>query len=80
MVDSAASAYGGADVDAVISELTTQALLLADLAEEAGTDTWARGLTIGDSRSDVRYLLEHALHDSMHHLDDVERGLATLCE
>jgi hypothetical protein len=37
-----------------------------------------RGLTIGDSRSDVRRLLEHALHDSLHHLEDVERGLSLL--
>lgn len=80
LVESAASAYGDADADEVISELTSQALLLADVAEEAGTDTWARGLTIGDSRSDVRYLLEHALHDSLHHLEDVERGLARLRE
>jgi hypothetical protein len=26
----------------------------------------------------VRRLIEHALHDSRHHLDDVERGLASL--
>jgi hypothetical protein len=39
---------------------------------------WSRGLTIGDDRSDVRRLLEHALHDSQHHLADVERGLTTL--
>ena len=39
---------------------------------------WSRGLTIGTDRSDVRRLLEHALHDSSHHLVDVERGLARL--
>jgi hypothetical protein len=53
----------------------------------AGTTTTTRcstrfaacvNLTIGDSRSDVRRLLEHALHDSLHHLADVERGLAAL--
>ena len=36
------------------------------------------GSTIGGERSDVRRLLEHALHDSQHHLADVERGLTQL--
>ena len=40
--------------------------------------TWTRGLTIGDERTDVRRLLEHALHDSTHHVRDVERGLAQI--
>ena len=39
---------------------------LAALADDAGPHVWSRGLTIGDSRSDVRRLLEHALHDSLH--------------
>jgi hypothetical protein len=45
--------------------------------DDAGVDTWTRGLTVGEARSDVRRLLEHALHDSQHHLDDVQSGLAT---
>ena len=51
---------------------------LADLAQESGPASWSRGITIGDSRSDVRGLLEHALHDSHHHLVDVDNGLAIL--
>ena len=37
-----------------------------------------RGITFGSTRRDVRSLLEHALHDSHHHLIDVENGLADL--
>lgn len=78
LVDSAAATYGEADPDDVAAELTTQTSLLAEAAHDAGSEMWSRGLTIGDSRSDVRRLLEHALHDSLHHLRDVERGLSRL--
>jgi hypothetical protein len=80
LVDAAAADYGDADVDEVAAELAVQAPLLAQVAEAAGTAEWSRGITTGDSRSDVRYLLEHALHDSLHHLEDVERGLTRLSE
>jgi len=75
LVDSAAASYGSADPDAVLDDLEEHALHLAQVAGDAGPDRWSRGLTIGANRSDVRRLLEHALHDSLHHVDDVERGL-----
>jgi hypothetical protein len=58
--------------------LDAAAQQLARHADEAGTDAWSRGITLGGDRIDVRRLLEHALHDSTHHLADVERGLAQL--
>jgi len=78
LADSAVASYGSADPDAVLDELEEQAMRLAQLADDAGPDRWSLGLTIGADRSDVRRLLEHALHDSLHHVDDVERGLARL--
>ena len=60
------------------NELDAEADRLARPADDAGSQAWSRGLTVGDSRMDVRRLLEHALHDSLHHLDDVERGLVVL--
>lgn len=78
LVESAAAGYAGADPGSVVDELTEQATRLAQLAADAGVAGWTRGLTIGTDRRDVRGLLEHALHDSLHHLDDVERGLAQL--
>ena len=78
LVDDAARGYASADPGEVGDELSTAADRLAQLAEDAGFDRWDRGLTVGEVRSDVRRLLEHALHDSQHHLDDVERGLSEI--
>jgi hypothetical protein len=58
--------------------LTEAAERLAQVAEDAGFDLSSHGIIVGATRSDVRRLLEHALHDSLHHLRDVERGLAAL--
>lgn len=77
-VDAAAAGYADLDPEEVVEALDVGALRLAGAAEQAGPDTWSRGLTIGETRNDVRRMLEHALHDSVHHLGDVERGLAQL--
>jgi hypothetical protein len=77
LADQAAASYNSEDPAAVVDALDTHAARLAQLAEDAGEPAWTRGLTLGDNRSDVRRLLEHALHDSLHHVDDVERGLKT---
>ncbi len=76
LVESAASAYADADPDAVAEALGAHSNRLAALANDAGERAWGRGLTIGTDRSNVRRLLEHALHDSSHHLRDVEVGLS----
>ena len=78
LADAAAVAYDTADPDDVAAALDAASEQLAAHAGDAGTDAWSRGLTLGDERVDVRRLLEHALHDSTHHLADVERGLAQL--
>jgi len=78
LIESAAATYAEADPADVADALEDQADRLADVAGHAGSATWSRGITIGASRSDVRRLLEHGLHDSRHHLDDVGRGLAEL--
>lgn len=78
LIDEAASSYPDADPDQVGAELATHASHLAQLAGAADKHAWTYGLTVAGSRSDVRRLLEHALHDSVHHLADVERGLAAL--
>ena len=78
LIQSASVSYASQDPGAVGMELQSQAKKLADLAQDSGPSSWSRGITIGDLRSDVRRLLEHALHDSRHHLVDVENGLATL--
>jgi hypothetical protein len=78
LAETVSTTYGTADPVVVGAELEHEAERLAEVAEGAWPDRWTRGITIGSTRSDIRRLLEHALHDSVHHLDDVERGLATL--
>ena len=78
LIQSAAVSYHNADPIQVVDELAGEATRMARLADDAGTKAWSWGLTIGGSRMDVRQLLEHALHDSVHHLVDVKRGLSTI--
>ena len=78
LVEAAATTYGEADPILVSRELGVQAAAMADLAHSVDPHSWTRGITIGEDRSDVRGLLEHALHDSSHHLADVERGIVQL--
>jgi hypothetical protein len=78
LIESAAATYADADPEQVANALESEANRLAQLADDAGPEQWSRGLTIGDERAEVRRLLEHALHDSLHHVGDVERGLSSL--
>jgi hypothetical protein len=78
LIESAAATYRDLDVGEVLGALEAHADRLAQLADDAGPGAWSRGLTIGDDRSDVRRLLEHALHDSQHHLGDVEHDFSRL--
>jgi len=74
LIDAAAATYAAAVPDDVVAALETHTTHLADLAAAAPA-AWDRGLTIGTERQTIRGLVEHALHDSLHHVDDVERGL-----
>jgi hypothetical protein len=78
LIETAAAGYHDEDLKEVVDQLDVVARHLRDLASEAGPGRWDRGITIGDARSTVRRLLEHALHDSLHHVDDVQRGLLQL--
>jgi S-DNA-T family DNA segregation ATPase FtsK/SpoIIIE len=80
LVETVAESYADEQPATVVAALDEQAKRLATLADENGGAAWARGLTLGSERTDVRRLLEHALHDSTHHLRDVERGLAQMRE
>ena len=58
---------------------TRQPERLAQVAEDVGFDAvMSRAITVGATRGDVRGVLEHAMHDSEHHLGDVDHGLARL--
>jgi DinB superfamily len=78
LIEASAATYGEEDLDTVVDQLDLEVRRLRDVAANAAGDAWERGITVGDSRSTIRRLLEHALHDSLHHLDDVQRGLVTI--
>ena len=78
LIEGASANYASEDPGVVGGEIEEQARTLANLAESSGSAAWSRGITIGESRTSIRFLLEHALHDSRHHLVDVEKGLVTL--
>jgi len=78
MIEASAMTYNEEEHDAVVAQLDREARRLAACARSGGAANWSRGMTIGEQRHTVRRLLEHALHDSIHHLDDVERGLQSL--
>lgn len=78
LIAGAASTYVDEDPQVVGDALDAEAHRLAAMASAAAVADWELGITIGEDRSTVRRLLEHALHDSLHHLDDVERGLRQL--
>jgi hypothetical protein len=73
LADAAAAHYADEDPAAVASAIERETERLATVAERAEPDAWQYGITLGTDRSDVRQLLEHALHDSLHHVDDVQR-------
>ena len=78
LIEASAATDADEDPDAVVAQLDHEARRLATIATSAGPANWNRGITVGAQRSTIRRLLEHALHDSLHHLDDVERGLRVL--
>ena len=78
LIETSATTYRDEDPDAVVAQLDREARRLGGSAKAAGPSNWSRGITIGGERSTVRRLLEHALHDSLHHLNDIERGLNVL--
>jgi hypothetical protein len=77
LIAEAAANYNNAEADDVLVALARDANALAALAAD-NIDSWHRTLTVGAATNSVRRMIEHALHDSTHHLDDVERGLREL--
>lgn len=78
LADQVATNYGSENPVDVVDALETHARRMAALAAAAGTDSWTFGITVGTNRIEVRRLLEHALHDSTHHLQDVKNGFVQL--
>jgi hypothetical protein len=67
--------YNDLDPQTVLGELAGYADRLADAAEAARPEQYARTAVIGDTERDATWLLFHALHDASHHLKDVAKQL-----
>ncbi len=78
LIEQAAATYASEDPEVVATALASEADRLAALVATAEPAVWNRAIVIGDRRNTIRAMVEHALHDSLHHLDDVERGLERL--
>ena len=70
--------YNDLTVEEILTTLSSDAVSMAGIARDAGVGTWENGLRVGGQRQTVRQLLAHALHDSRHHLVDIERNLVLL--
>jgi len=84
-VAEAAALVAGGAVHAMIDVSDGLSSDLGHIARESGVaaEVWADRVpvhpdAVAASHAGGRTPLEHALHDALHHLDDVERGLAQL--
>lgn len=74
-----AEKYHEQDPSRVAYSLAVNAGQFADLLDRLNDDEWARpGLRSDGSAFTVESLAFYALHDPVHHLDDVERGFEAL--
>ncbi len=78
MIEAAAADYIERHPLAVADAMERESSRLAQAAAAVPPGDWDLAITVGTERLTVRRLLEHALHDSLHHVDDVERGLRGL--
>jgi len=65
-------------IDQAIAELESNAARLTRKAGKLTDDDWNRGLSIGDTTVDATWIVGHAVHDAIHHLCDLGRGLHAL--
>lgn len=66
------------DIDVVLGELASVAGAFADFVDGLSGDELARPGTVFEVRGDILGAARHALHDSTHHVLDVNRGFARM--
>ena len=65
-------------IGAAITELDKNVARLNAKCSACDAGDWARPITLGSDTVDVSWLVGHAVHDAIHHVRDVGRGLHTL--
>jgi len=66
------------DADTGLAELKANCDRVADKAQHVDAGDWRRGATLRGGRDeevDALWLLHHCVHEGVHHLRDVQRGL-----
>ena len=71
-------AYDELPVAELVSRLDTACADLSLTIDDIDPAEWARGATVGGTRATALELLRRAVHEAVHHLDDLERALAGL--
>jgi MOSC domain-containing protein YiiM len=68
----------GGTIEPVIDALRANAVRVYDKVAALDADALRRTFTLGGDQLDLGWVVRHAVHDSMHHLQDVGRGLHSL--
>ena len=61
------------DVARALGGLEREALQLRDRLTSLAGDDWTASAVVGEDAVDARWICRHAVHDAMHHLDDVRK-------
>ncbi|MDP1793102.1 MAG: DinB family protein [Acidimicrobiales bacterium] len=68
-------AYNAKPVDDVLAQLKTDAARVVDEAEKVDARSWSRTAQFPWGERDMLVMLQNAVHEGVHHLKDLERGL-----
>ncbi len=68
--------YNAMSVDAVIAQMKTNAEHLVKVAEGVDSGSWSRIGEFPWGERDMLTILQNAVHEGVHHLKDIEHGLA----
>lgn len=67
--------YNGKSLEAVLAQLKTDAARVVGAAEKVDARSWDRKGTFPWGERDLLVMLQNAVHEGVHHLKDLERGL-----
>jgi S-DNA-T family DNA segregation ATPase FtsK/SpoIIIE len=70
--------YNEQDKDEVLARLATNADHLVEEASKVDAHGWTRMGSFGWGNRDLLTMLQNAVHEGVHHLMDIERGLKTV--
>lgn len=72
----AAQNYNAKSLDDVLAQIKTDAAKVVDAAEKVDARSWSRTANFPWGERDMLVMLQNTVHEGVHHLKDLERGLA----